>query len=169
MMQAATPRRRLVAMAALTLCAIAATSSLSTRSPAAAPIAVAVADFDYFDTSGEVADQSAEHQARVASFANLLRDNLAALTAFTQRSESLERVDRLIGTATYRTSRYAQLVFRVVDSRGDLLSDYDLLLTAGPEYSPDELPAVTVPPSPKGLPTATTQSPTRGALSSNLT
>lgn len=70
-----------------------------------------------------------------------VRDNLAALTAFTQRSESLERVDRLIGTATYRTSRYAQLVFRVVDSRGDLLSDYDLLLTAGPEYSPDELPA----------------------------
>ena len=79
MMQAATPRRRLLAMAALTLCAIAATSSPSTRSLAAAPIAVAVADFDYFDTSGEVADQSAEHRARVASFANLLRENLAAL------------------------------------------------------------------------------------------
>ena len=47
-------------------------------SPAAAPIAVAVADFDYFDTSGEVADQSAEHRARVASFAKLLRENLAA-------------------------------------------------------------------------------------------
>jgi hypothetical protein len=80
MIQAAAPQRRLVAMAALmTLCAIAATSFPSTRSPAATPIAVAVADFDYFDTSGEVADQSAEHQARVASFANLLRENLAAL------------------------------------------------------------------------------------------
>jgi hypothetical protein len=44
----------------------------------AAPIAVAVADFDYFDTSGEVVDQSAEHRARVASFAALLRDNIAA-------------------------------------------------------------------------------------------
>ena len=79
MMQAATPRRLRVAMAALTLCAVAAASLPSTRSSAAAPIAVAVADFDYFDTSGEVADQSAEHQARVASFANLLRENLAAL------------------------------------------------------------------------------------------
>ena len=47
-------------------------------SHAAAPLAVAVADFDYFDTSGEVTNQSAEHQARVASFAQLLRDNLAA-------------------------------------------------------------------------------------------
>jgi hypothetical protein len=63
-------------MAAL-LCAVA-LSFLPGKSPAAAPIVVAVADFDYFDTSGEIADQSAEHRARVASFANLLRDNLAA-------------------------------------------------------------------------------------------
>jgi hypothetical protein len=60
------------------LCAVAALSFLSARSPAAAPIAVAVADFDYFDTSGEVTDQTAEHVARVASFAKLLRDNVAA-------------------------------------------------------------------------------------------
>ena len=60
------------------ICASAALSFQSAASPAAAPIAVAVADFDYFDTSGEVTDQSAEHLARVASFANLLRDNLAA-------------------------------------------------------------------------------------------
>ena len=76
----------------------------------------------------------------VADYENV-RDNLAALTAFTQRSESIERVDRLVGTATYRTSRYSQLCFRVLDSRGELMSDYDLLLTAGPDYSPDELPA----------------------------
>src|SRR6266540_5239834 len=70
---------RSVASAVLTmLCALAALSFPSGGSPAAAPIAVAVADFDYFDTSGEVTDQSAEHRARVASFAKLLRDHLAA-------------------------------------------------------------------------------------------
>ncbi|NOJ38211.1 DUF2380 domain-containing protein [Bradyrhizobium australiense] len=72
-------RRRNGASAVLTmLWAVAALSFASGGSPAAGPIAVAVADFDYFDTSGEVLDQSAEHQARVASFAALLRDNLAA-------------------------------------------------------------------------------------------
>ncbi|WP_376700331.1 DUF2380 domain-containing protein [Bradyrhizobium archetypum] len=60
------------------LCAIAALSFPSGGARAAAPIAVAVADFDYFDTSGEVVDQSAAHRARMASFATLLRDNLAA-------------------------------------------------------------------------------------------
>jgi hypothetical protein len=69
--------------AALTmLCALAALSLQSGGSQAAAPLAVAVADFDYFDTSGEVADQSAEHQVRVASFAQLLRDNLAAESGY---------------------------------------------------------------------------------------
>ena len=33
----------------------------------------------------------------------------------------------------------------------------------------ETMPAVTVPPRPNGLPTATTQSPTRGCLSANLT
>ena len=70
---------RRAAGAVLTLlCAVAALSFQPGASAAATPITVAVADFDYFDTSGEVADQSAEHRARVASFANLLRDNLAA-------------------------------------------------------------------------------------------
>src|SRR4029453_11841202 len=78
MKQATTPRRALNLRMLTMLCAIAALSFQSGGSPAAAPIAVAVADFDYFDTSGEVTDQSAEHLARVASFANLLRDNLAA-------------------------------------------------------------------------------------------
>ena len=80
-MQAATSwrvwRRYRVLMAALP-CAVAALSFQPSASAAAAPIAVAVADFDYFDTSGEVTDQTKEHLARVASFANLLRDNLAA-------------------------------------------------------------------------------------------
>ena len=82
MMRAATPWRapspRNGARAVLILCAVAVLSFQSGASAAAAPIAVAVADFDYFDTSGEVTDQSAAHLARVASFAKLLRDDLAA-------------------------------------------------------------------------------------------
>ena len=83
MMQALNTRRAScrsgLASAVLTmLCAVDVLFFQPGASPAAAPIAVAVADFDYFDTSGEVADQSAEHRARVASFATLLRDNLAA-------------------------------------------------------------------------------------------
>jgi Protein of unknown function (DUF2380) len=42
------------------------------------PLTIAVADFDYKDTSGEVRDQSAEHNARVAHFAELVRENLSA-------------------------------------------------------------------------------------------
>ena len=68
MMRAATrwdaSRWRNGGRAVLMLCAVAALSFQSGGSPAAAPIAVAV--FDYFDTSGEVTDQSAEHLARVA-------------------------------------------------------------------------------------------------------
>lgn len=43
-----------------------------------APLTVVVADFNYVDTSGEVRDQSAEHRALVASFTELLRENLSA-------------------------------------------------------------------------------------------
>ncbi|MDE5455471.1 DUF2380 domain-containing protein [Bradyrhizobium sp. CSA112] len=97
MMQTATRWRgfglRRRASAVLTmLCTLAAVSFPSGGSPAAAPLAVAVADFDYFDASGEVADQSAEHRARVASFAALLRDNLAAQGDY--RVVSIECPDR---------------------------------------------------------------------------
>ena len=44
----------------------------------AAPITIAVADFDYVDTSGEARDQSAEHKLRVTKFAELVRENLSA-------------------------------------------------------------------------------------------
>jgi hypothetical protein len=81
MIRAVTPEHGpgLRSRACAMLSAVAMLVFLPVGSSAAQPIAVAVADFDYFDTSGEVADQSAEHQARVASFANLLRENLAAL------------------------------------------------------------------------------------------
>src|SRR5262249_9991172 len=71
--------RRRATRAALTLLFVLGALPLqSGRSQATAPIAVAVADFDYFDTSGEVTDQRAAHEARVASFPQLWRDNLAA-------------------------------------------------------------------------------------------
>ena len=38
---------------------------------------VVVADFDYSDSSGEIADQRAEHAVRVKAFAALLRNRLA--------------------------------------------------------------------------------------------
>lgn len=42
------------------------------------PVAVAVADFDYRDTSGEVKDQTAQHAKRMRIFAGMLRDRLSA-------------------------------------------------------------------------------------------
>lgn len=45
---------------------------------AAEAVPVAVADFDYSDTSGEIADQAEAHRARVAAFGQLLRENLVA-------------------------------------------------------------------------------------------
>lgn len=46
--------------------------------PAATPVAVVVADFDYSDTSGEANDQTAVHRARVAAFGDFLRESLGA-------------------------------------------------------------------------------------------
>jgi len=67
------------AKAALTFLFVAAALSLQANLGAsAAPVTIAVADFDYKDTSGEVRDQSAEHKARVAHFAELVRENLSA-------------------------------------------------------------------------------------------
>jgi len=43
-----------------------------------APLTIAVADFNYVDTSGEVRDQSAEHRANLVRFAELVRENLSA-------------------------------------------------------------------------------------------
>jgi hypothetical protein len=62
----------------LSLCGVAA--AMLSAAPALAtgvgPPAVAVADFDYSDTSGEAADQTAQHRERMTIFATLLRDSL---------------------------------------------------------------------------------------------
>jgi hypothetical protein len=67
-------------------------------------------------------------------------DELDALTAATQEQERFEDVPKLIGTTRYVTGRYSMFTFRMSDDRGESLRDYDLILTAGPDYSPDELP-----------------------------
>jgi len=66
--------------------------------------------------------------------------DLTKLTDKTQNDERVERVKKLFGSVTYRTSRYCMIIFRLIDDRGDTLTDYDLYITAGPTYSPDELP-----------------------------
>ena len=49
------------------------------RQPASA---VAIVDFNYIDTSGEVRDQRAEHEARLSVFMNTLKNDLAASGKF---------------------------------------------------------------------------------------
>ena len=79
---------------------------------------------------------------RVSSGAayNKVFTDLAKLTAETQEAERTERVRGLIGTRKYITNRHSMLIFQFVDDRGNSLSDYDLYLTAGPEYDEQELP-----------------------------
>lgn len=69
-----------------------------------------------------------------------LADDLDQLTIDTQKSERVELQKKFFGTKRYYTSRYAMLVFRLIDDRGDILNDYDLFITGGPKYSPDDLP-----------------------------
>lgn len=55
----------------------------SVKPPGAGPpIAIAVMDFDYRDSSGEPRDQTREHAERLAAFASALRADLAASGAF---------------------------------------------------------------------------------------
>ena len=65
----------------------------------------------------------------------------AALTAATQERERRETVQQLfLVKRTFETDRYCMLVFRLSDDRGNELTDYDLLFTAGPAYDPNHLP-----------------------------
>jgi hypothetical protein len=65
---------------------------------------------------------------------------LDQLTEKTQIDEHEDKVSTLLGTRTYITNRYCMIVFKLIDDRGNQLSDYDLYLTAGPEYDENELP-----------------------------
>jgi hypothetical protein len=73
------------------------------------------------------------------AYARLVKE-LRDLTDKTQTDERTERVkEMLIIRRTFNTSRYCMLVIRIVDDRGNSLSDYDVLFTAGPGYDPNHL------------------------------
>lgn len=65
---------------------------------------------------------------------------LAEVTRETQKNEHIERVKTLLFTRDFVTNRYAMILFRLLDDRGNHLDDYDLYLTAGPQYSENALP-----------------------------
>ena len=67
-------------------------------------------------------------------------DQLDTLTAETQDAERFEDVQKLIGNTRYVTDRYSMFTFKLKDDRDQALQDYDLLLTAGPNYDENELP-----------------------------
>ena len=67
--------------------------------------------------------------------------DFAGLTTKTQDAERRKRTkDGFLFSRTFITDRYCMLVFRVIDDRGNELTDYDLVFTAGPTYDPDHLP-----------------------------
>jgi pimeloyl-ACP methyl ester carboxylesterase len=70
-----------------------------------------------------------------------LCDELDTLSVKTQKEERVRIEEKRVGTRKYTTSRYSMLVFRFIDDRGDTLTDYDLFITGGPNYSKDELPS----------------------------
>jgi hypothetical protein len=72
---------------------------------------------------------------------NRLIKDLEDLTAETQTAERVEKVKELfVFERTFVTNRYCMLIIRLIDDRGNNLSDYDVLFTAGPEYDPNHLP-----------------------------
>lgn len=63
------------------------------------------------------------------------------LTEQTQKDERSEKTTELfLFERTFKTSRYCMLIFRLIDDRGNNLSDYDVLFTAGPNYDENHLP-----------------------------
>lgn len=63
------------------------------------------------------------------------------LTGKTQQDEKVKRKKELfLFKRKFVTSRCFMLVFRVGDDRGNSLTDYDIVLTAGPQYDANHLP-----------------------------
>ncbi len=68
-----------------------------------------------------------------------LFNRFAEETAEVQKNEFTEIHRNIFTERTFIHNRYSQVIFRVRDSEGNPLSDYDLLFT-GPENNPDHLP-----------------------------
>jgi hypothetical protein len=71
---------------------------------------------------------------------NQVCDQLESLTALTQSQERVEEITKTIGATRYVTDRHTMVTLKLNDDRRECLRDYDLILTAGPDNSPDELP-----------------------------
>jgi hypothetical protein len=56
-----------------------------------------------------------------------------------QKDELIEPKDGFFGRI-FIHDRFSQVVFRVTDTEGNAVKDYDLVFTAGPDNSPDQLP-----------------------------
>jgi len=75
-----------------------------------------------------------------AAYNRLVKD-LEKLTARTQEDEREERVKApFLFRRTFVTHRYCMLVIEITDDRGNYLTDYVVLFTAGPTYDPNHLP-----------------------------
>lgn len=76
----------------------------------------------------------------IAAYNRLVKE-LGGLTAKTQEDERVEKVKQFfVFERTFVTNRYCMLVIRLTDDRGNNLSDYDVLFTAGTDYDPNHLP-----------------------------
>lgn len=71
---------------------------------------------------------------------NALSKALEKLSLETQQNEHSEVMKTLIAKREFITNRYSMIIFRLIDDRGNQLDDYDLYLTAGPQYSEHALP-----------------------------
>lgn len=79
-------------------------------------------------------------QVKSTNAYNKLAQELDKLTKETQEYEQTEQIKTLIYKREYTTNRYSMIIFRLIDDRGNHLDDYDLYLTAGPQYSENALP-----------------------------
>lgn len=72
---------------------------------------------------------------------NRVVKKLDELTAITQQDERIEKSRELfIFERIFETHRYCMWIFHLRDDRGNNLTDYDVLLTAGPGYDENHLP-----------------------------
>lgn len=69
-----------------------------------------------------------------------LAKELDKVTQETQKNEQTEVMKTLIYKREFVTSRYSMIIFRLIDDRGNHLVDYDLYITAGPQYCEYSLP-----------------------------
>jgi hypothetical protein len=65
---------------------------------------------------------------------------LDQLTAKTQEDErSVRKKSLFVLQRTFVTDRFCMFVFRIIDNRGNALTDYDVIFTAGPDYDENHL------------------------------